>query len=266
MIYLQNGDSLPSVAACQILLNRHLPSAQILDVDGDFGRLTEAAVKAFQRSKSLSDDGVIGTNTWRELTNGVNIQIVDYVDTYDDSLEVMEEAFLRRHGGTNIESPKYCFINVRTIYDGIRAACAVKPVVLLRFYGHGNSGFIQVNGSLHYMDINAVDTSEFDSFLISLKPYFASYGSIEFHSCRTGRGRDGRNFLNRVASNTGVPATAGINDQLAAWAENDAYSIEPLRWKRRNVRFEGPKRTAYPGGSFENWIANVPEANMSFAP
>lgn len=36
-------------------------------VDGIFGGGTESAVKAFQRAESLSIDGIVGPNTWKEL-------------------------------------------------------------------------------------------------------------------------------------------------------------------------------------------------------
>jgi peptidoglycan hydrolase-like protein with peptidoglycan-binding domain len=38
-----------------------------LDVDGLFGRNTEAAVKRFQREQGLDDDGVVGPLTWAAL-------------------------------------------------------------------------------------------------------------------------------------------------------------------------------------------------------
>ncbi len=39
-------------------------------VDGDFGGGTLAAVKAFQRSKGLQVDGVVGPDTWAALLPG----------------------------------------------------------------------------------------------------------------------------------------------------------------------------------------------------
>ena len=36
-------------------------------VDGEFGPMTEQAVKQFQRDHELDDDGIVGTYTWREL-------------------------------------------------------------------------------------------------------------------------------------------------------------------------------------------------------
>lgn len=35
--------------------------------DSDFGPLTEEAVKAFQRGRGLTDDGVVGRLTWEAL-------------------------------------------------------------------------------------------------------------------------------------------------------------------------------------------------------
>lgn len=38
-----------------------------VDIDGDFGEKTEDAVKIFQRSAEIEDDGVVGTDTWAAL-------------------------------------------------------------------------------------------------------------------------------------------------------------------------------------------------------
>src|SRR5262245_5483323 len=36
-------------------------------IDGDFGSLTDAAVKAFQRSRGLLPDGIVGSQTWTAI-------------------------------------------------------------------------------------------------------------------------------------------------------------------------------------------------------
>ena len=40
-------------------------------LDGIFGITTENAVKAYQRSRGLSADGIVGCNTWRSLQENV---------------------------------------------------------------------------------------------------------------------------------------------------------------------------------------------------
>lgn len=56
---LRKGDSGPAVREVQTLLR--------LVVDGDFGPNTESAVKAFQSSRGLAADGVVGPGTWAAL-------------------------------------------------------------------------------------------------------------------------------------------------------------------------------------------------------
>jgi peptidoglycan hydrolase-like protein with peptidoglycan-binding domain len=63
---LQNGSSGADVTRLQ----RILVELKLLDytgIDGNFGPQTEAAVKAFQQSKGLVVDGIVGTMTWQAL-------------------------------------------------------------------------------------------------------------------------------------------------------------------------------------------------------
>jgi len=57
---LRRGSKGDIVKSVQIKLGGLTP-------DGDFGRLTEAKVKEFQKSKSLVADGVVGAKTWKAL-------------------------------------------------------------------------------------------------------------------------------------------------------------------------------------------------------
>lgn len=59
------GSKGSAVKAVQVLLNAKANAR--LKVDGDFGPKTKAAVKKFQRSKGIADDGVVRRTTWLHL-------------------------------------------------------------------------------------------------------------------------------------------------------------------------------------------------------
>lgn len=57
-----------------------LQKALNIGVDGNFGAKTESAVKAFQKSKGLTSDGIVGNKTWIALgitSNTVSTKAVD---------------------------------------------------------------------------------------------------------------------------------------------------------------------------------------------
>ena len=60
----ERGDTHDSVKAVQVLLNAQ---GESLAVDGAFGAATERAVKEFQRAHGLAGDGVVSSQTWRQL-------------------------------------------------------------------------------------------------------------------------------------------------------------------------------------------------------
>jgi peptidoglycan hydrolase-like protein with peptidoglycan-binding domain len=61
---VRKGDSEHPVQTLQ-----HLLRARDHDVvvDGDFGPMTDAAVRAFQKQKNLAVDGIVGPRTWSAL-------------------------------------------------------------------------------------------------------------------------------------------------------------------------------------------------------
>ena len=65
---LKNGSSGASVKALQMLLNCNGYSCG--SADSDFGSNTAAAVQKFQKANGLSQDGIVGKNTWSILLNG----------------------------------------------------------------------------------------------------------------------------------------------------------------------------------------------------
>jgi D-alanyl-D-alanine carboxypeptidase (penicillin-binding protein 5/6) len=64
---LRLGASGELVEALQRTLNARLDPSPDLSVDGDFGPMTEAAVRRFQRWKQLEPDGVVNSATWQAL-------------------------------------------------------------------------------------------------------------------------------------------------------------------------------------------------------
>ncbi len=62
---LRFGDRGNSVRILQrLLITKRYP----INIDGDFGVLTETAVKAFQSRQGLTSDGIVGPRTWRALS------------------------------------------------------------------------------------------------------------------------------------------------------------------------------------------------------
>ena len=62
---LRRGDKAHPVPALQYLLRQR---GEPVPVDGEFGPVTEAAVRAVQRQRQLTEDGVAGPRTWTALT------------------------------------------------------------------------------------------------------------------------------------------------------------------------------------------------------
>ncbi|MET9541856.1 peptidoglycan-binding protein [Streptomyces sp. NPDC006553] len=65
---LSRGSQGVAVEKLQRLLNAHVPDLQPLDVDGDFGSVTEARVREYQRRVDIVVDGEVGLQTWGMLT------------------------------------------------------------------------------------------------------------------------------------------------------------------------------------------------------
>lgn len=65
---IKQGNKGFTVVAVQMLLSKHDFSVKY--TDGDFGPDTLAKVKAFQKAKGLTADGIVGANTWAALLKG----------------------------------------------------------------------------------------------------------------------------------------------------------------------------------------------------
>ncbi|MFC9398033.1 peptidoglycan-binding protein [Streptomyces sp. NPDC057027] len=67
---LSQGSQGEAVRKLQRLLNEHAPDLPSLAVDGDFGPVTDARVREYQRRVEITVDGVVGPQTWGMLTGG----------------------------------------------------------------------------------------------------------------------------------------------------------------------------------------------------
>lgn len=70
---LRRGNQGEAVEELQALLNAKFGFS--LEIDGNFGKATETAVKEFQKKNGLNADGVVGKKTWKAL--GVSPEIVN---------------------------------------------------------------------------------------------------------------------------------------------------------------------------------------------
>lgn len=65
---LPNVEFGSSGVVVRVLQRLLVSNGYAIEVDGFFGALTEAAVKAFQNQRNLARDGIVGQQTWNELT------------------------------------------------------------------------------------------------------------------------------------------------------------------------------------------------------
>jgi len=66
-ITVRRGSTGEAVKGVQVRMNQR--QADPIAVDGDFGPLTEAAVREFQQSRDIDVDGVVGPITWRQCVS-----------------------------------------------------------------------------------------------------------------------------------------------------------------------------------------------------
>ena len=125
---LRLGDSGNDVQQIQIRLNRistNYPGIpKINPTDGNFGVDTEAAVRAFQRTFRLTEDGVVGSATWYRITYLFNaVKRLSELDSEGIRIDELPRAFeqLLSLGdtGDNVRVLQYYLAVVATYYATI---------------------------------------------------------------------------------------------------------------------------------------------------
>ena len=243
-------DNYPAVGVLQHLL---VGSGTGTGIDGSFGTGTKKALSDFQALRGLSQTGTTDPFTWHQLTDGRSLPIIDVIDVFDASLWRHEVHNIRALGGLPLLIGGSCNgleQALRMIVDS-----AKETIFFLRFHGHGQpgeAGISEGKGELKW-DTGVEEHSALDGFSMDqhralwtpLKGIFGPYGCIQFMHCSTGAGKDGWRLLQLIAEWLGVPATAALQTQYAGDPET--------------FFFEGPTRTAVPGGrSVATWAMGRP--------
>lgn len=241
------GNVLPIVAVTQVLLVR---AGESVKPDGHFGPRTLEAVKQFQRSRDrvppLVADGKVSVATWPQLVDREpGFQVLDCIDVGDPSLYQLEVQHATHNGGNPLVIGGMCN-GVEQAVTLICASAAAGTVGLLRFHGHGNSGGAGLGAGTWDLGENASIIRDSSAAQFQrLRPLFSRYGCIQFMHCSTGRGAQGTRMLQAIANATGVPASAALNTQYGGGSTT--------------LRYEGPTKTAIPGGAtLKSWAAALP--------
>lgn len=245
---LRKGNKTPSVGVLQKLLNAN---GARLAVDGEFGNETEKAVISFQHARRMTNDGIVGKETWPRIAADENLKIVDCVDVFDKSLFDLEAADIKKAGGNPLMIGGECN-GVEDAVNLILSSVQSRSVFLLRFHGHGAPGLAgigigQDGGGLgERSDVDNANFATIRPALQRLSSIFGDYGNVQFMHCETGSGPKGRSLLQSIANTLGVPATAGVHIQYGGGTDT--------------FKFEGPTHTAVPGGkTLRQWCQALPD-------
>ena len=120
---LRRGNKGEAVEELQALLNAKFGFD--LEIDGDFGKATETAVKEFQKKHGLTADGVVGKKTWAAL--GVSPEIVNPpVDNGNNDIKPSEPPVVAPEGTLTDEAKTA----IRAAYASAMTACSILKKLL----------------------------------------------------------------------------------------------------------------------------------------
>ena len=111
---LKEGDQGAAVENLQRLLNARLDPSPALDVDGDFGAATRAAVTRFQRSRRLEPTGTADARTWEALGPATT----PASDPEPPAPEVVNAAKPEKKPPDPLDGPPFVTVKAWAVVDG----------------------------------------------------------------------------------------------------------------------------------------------------
>ncbi len=264
MLNVRIHDRGPRVVALQVLLNQHGDTSDRLKVDGVFGPKTASALANLRRELMRQSSGMSVNHAdpavWKYLMGRSRLQTVDAVDVTDVTYLKVVMPWLERHGDPLTLGGMSNGL-VQVINDVVSRASG-SNVMLVRFHGHGGPGLQAIAhgtrklaGTMDYNEeltvLNATTLGKLRSPLSKLASVMCSFGFVELHGCRVGKGSKGQALLRSLSDVWRVPVSAGIPYAKSGY---DPKTTGP------GVTFdlEGPIETAYPGGgTLATWGARV---------
>jgi D-alanyl-D-alanine carboxypeptidase (penicillin-binding protein 5/6) len=111
----KSGDTGPGVERLQKLLNARLRPSPALDVDGDFGAATAAALQAFQRQRGLPVTGAADAKTLEALGN---LTTAEEADAPVPPPEVVNAQAVPRKPADPLDGPPFTTAKAWAIADG----------------------------------------------------------------------------------------------------------------------------------------------------
>jgi hypothetical protein len=259
----RRNDRSPRVAALQVLLNRFGAGTPNLKVDGIFMNQTALALSRYKKDVMGQSTGTSADHAdpavWHHLMGRAHVQTVDAVDITDVNYLRTVMPWLSRHGAPVTLGGMSNGL-AQVIGDVVRRANG-NNIMLVRFHGHGGPGLQsiahgtrKIAGKMDYNEeltvLNATTLQKLLGVVSQLASAMCSFGFVELHGCRVGKGPHGPGLVASLADCWKVPVSAGIPFAKSGYDKVAGSAV--------TFDLEGPIETAFPGrGNLASWSSRL---------
>jgi N-acetyl-anhydromuramyl-L-alanine amidase AmpD len=240
-------------------------------IDDDFGDLTTAAVKAYQKSKGLTDDGVVGNTTWNSFGNTVSDTLNDTVNTTPPDFEIHDKLITSGHYFQQVVKKKFIVLhhtaggyNPENSINGWNTSVAADghtPLPVATAYiigrkssdGHNNTDY---DGKIyrtfddkywaHHLGIKNVQNNRLNQESIAIE--ICNYGPLT-------KTADGR-FLTYVNSEVSPDDVVTLSKPYKGFIYYEKYTTEQIESMKKLVKYLCDKYSIeiQHGGYDESWF------------